>query len=100
VLAALGSIPWVGGFISAMASAQADEASLLTNVLQSKWLEEHAEKIKELQAALGQIMSRFEALGMTSTHALRAKSSSASFGGHFAHGTKPIPTRRRPSFRT
>jgi hypothetical protein len=63
VLAALGSIPWVGGFVSAMANAHADEGSVRSNVLQTKWLEEHSAKLKELQAALAQIMSRFEAFG-------------------------------------
>jgi hypothetical protein len=62
-LAALGSIPWVGGFLSAMASLSSDEKNARTNSIQTKWLEEHAQKIKELYATLKQIAARFEAFG-------------------------------------
>lgn len=62
-LAALGSIPWVGGFISAAASVRADEAGERRNSLQTKWLEEHAEKLKALQFALAEIVARFNAFG-------------------------------------
>ena len=62
-LAALGSIPWVGGFISAAASVRSDEANERRNSLQTKWLEEHAEKLKELQLALAQIVARFDDFG-------------------------------------
>lgn len=49
VLAALGSIPWVGGFISAAVSYKTEEGSVKTNNLQSQWLEEHARKIAILK---------------------------------------------------
>jgi len=45
ILAALGSIPWVGGFISAAVSYKTEEAGLRTDNLQTQWLEEHARKI-------------------------------------------------------
>jgi hypothetical protein len=41
VLAALGSIPWVGGFLSAAASYKAEEGSIKQDSLQTRWLEEH-----------------------------------------------------------
>jgi hypothetical protein len=62
-LAALGSIPWVGGFISAAASVCADEANEHRNGLQTRWLEEHAEKLKELQLALAKVVARFNDFG-------------------------------------
>ena len=63
VLAALGSIPWVGGFISAAAALKSDEANAKTNSIQTKWLEEHAAKIKALYATLGEVIARFDSLG-------------------------------------
>lgn len=62
-LAALGSIPWVGGFISAAISLKTEERSLRQNSLQTQWLEEHAKKMERLAASLDQIGQRFENLG-------------------------------------
>lgn len=64
-LAALGSIPWVGGFLSAAASYQAEEGSLKQDSLQTQWLEEHQQKIRLLRDTLEQIQQRFESLGAT-----------------------------------
>ena len=63
VLAALGSIPWVGGFISAAASYKAEEGTVRTDNLQTQWLEEHARKIAELMTALQDVVERLESLG-------------------------------------
>jgi hypothetical protein len=65
VLAALGSIPWVGGFLSAAASYKAEEGSIKQNNLQTQWLEEHQEKLRALRATLEEIQHRFESLGDT-----------------------------------
>ncbi|KVG31170.1 hypothetical protein [Burkholderia diffusa] len=62
-LAALGSIPWVGGFISALASVKTDEAGLKTANLQKQWLEEHQAKMETLSATMQDIGRRFEAIG-------------------------------------
>ena len=64
VLAALGSIPWVGGFISAAVSYKTEEGSVKTNSLQNQWLDEHARKIDKLQKDLEEIVKRFESMGM------------------------------------
>lgn len=64
VLAALGSIPWVGGFISAAISFKTEEGGVKTNNLQNQWLEEHARKIGLLKNDLEDIVSRFESIGM------------------------------------
>lgn len=63
VLAALGSIPWVGGFISAAVSLKTEEGEIRTDNLQTKWLEEHARKIDHLMNTLADITRRFESLG-------------------------------------
>jgi len=62
-LAALGSIPWVGGFISAAASLKTEEGSLKTDDLQTKWLKEHEEKMKKLSNTMEDIVKRFESIG-------------------------------------
>jgi hypothetical protein len=63
VLAALGSIPWVGGFLSAAASYKAEEGSIKQDSLQTQWLEEHQDKILKLKATLEQVQRRFDSLG-------------------------------------
>jgi hypothetical protein len=63
ILAALGSIPWVGGFLSSMASLRSEEAATRTNNIQTQWLEEHASKIKKLYATLSEVIARFDAFG-------------------------------------
>lgn len=62
-LAALGSIPWVGGFLSAAASLKTDGGDVKADDLRTQWLEEHARKIDRLAATLSDISSRFESLG-------------------------------------
>lgn len=63
ILAALGSIPWVGGFLSAAANYKTEEGSLKQDSLQTQWLEEHHAKIIALQEALEGIQRRFASLG-------------------------------------
>jgi len=63
VLAALGSIPWVGGFLSAAADYKAEEGTLKQDSLQTQWLEEHHAKIGALRGTLQEIQGRFESMG-------------------------------------
>lgn len=63
VLAALGSIPWVGGFLSAAASYKINDGSLIQDSLQTQWLEEHHKKILQLRDTLEEVQARFEKLG-------------------------------------
>lgn len=63
VLAALGSIPWIGGFLSAAYDYKAEEDTLRQDSLQTQWLEEHQGKISALRETLAEIEKRFEALG-------------------------------------
>lgn len=62
-MAALGSVPWVGGFLSALASISKDEAAVRTATVQTQWLEEHSEKLKKLHQTLAEVVSRFDAFG-------------------------------------
>lgn len=62
-LAALGSIPWVGGFISAAVNLKTEEGGLKTDSLQTKWLDEHQRKMESLAKTLGEISERFDSIG-------------------------------------
>lgn len=64
VLAALGSIPWVGGFLSAAANYKTEEGSIRQDSLQTQWLEEHQTKLIILRKTLEEIQERFETLGV------------------------------------
>ena len=63
VLAALGSIPWIGGFLSSAATFKTEEGSRRTDNLHTQWLEEHARKLADLRSTLETIVRRFENLG-------------------------------------
>jgi len=63
VIAALGSIPGVGGFIAASASLSAEREQQSMNELQRMWLEEHKEKIRQLSATLADIFVRLDNFG-------------------------------------
>jgi hypothetical protein len=65
VLAALSSIPWVGGFISAAASLKVDQRNSEKDSLQTKWLEEHSKKMQVLAGALTDVAGRLDNLGDT-----------------------------------
>jgi hypothetical protein len=65
LMAALGAIPWVGGFLSAAASIKDDIAAERRDDLQTQWLDEHQKKINDLGGTLTDIEGRFEQLGDT-----------------------------------
>lgn len=58
--AALGSIPWVGGFLSALADFKADEGQVKRNDLYEQWLHEHTRKMHDLATALMDIIRRLD----------------------------------------
>jgi len=66
-LAALGSIPWVGGVIAAASSAagryREGESQVQRDDLLREWLQEHQEKLQELRATLEQMVLRLEGFG-------------------------------------
>jgi len=65
VTAALGSVPWIGGFLSAAGNFKTEEGALRIDSLHAQWLEEHARKLGKLRTTLESIVDRFENLGET-----------------------------------
>lgn len=63
LMAALGSVPWVGGFIAAAAALSAETGQQKINELQRDWLEEHQQKLAELARTLVEIVERLESFG-------------------------------------
>ena len=63
LVAALSSIPWVGGLIAACASLTAEIEQGKVNELHRLWLTEHQEKARELVGALSEIVARLENFG-------------------------------------
>jgi len=62
VLAALSSIPWVG-FLAIIGNLQAEKDQDEINFFLRLWLQEHKEKIKELQLTIGEILERLDTFG-------------------------------------
>lgn len=73
ILAVLGSIPWIGGFLSAAASYKSEEGAVKQNSLQTRWLEEHQLKLQLLQDTLGKIQVRFDSLGASIEERLQSE---------------------------
>lgn len=63
LVAALGSIPWVGGFMAAAAEIKGDEADVKADDLRTQWLREHQKKLDELAKTLQHIIERFASIG-------------------------------------
>lgn len=63
LLAAMGSIPWVGTFIAAAAAVDGEREQSGINQLQQEWLEEHRLKLVDLSRTLLEILERLETLG-------------------------------------
>jgi hypothetical protein len=63
VLAALGSIPWVGGLLAASSALDAEKEQGRINSLHALWLEEHNLKVSELGQVLNIIIDRLESIG-------------------------------------
>jgi hypothetical protein len=72
VMAAIGSIPWVGGFLAAAAAIPGDEADVRANELRNAWLEEHHRKLGQLTGTLNEVSERFENLGPTIEERIQA----------------------------
>ena len=66
-LAALGSIPWVGGVIAAASAAAGKyrdgEAAVEKEGLLREWLQQHQEKLQKLRATLEEMITRVEGFG-------------------------------------
>jgi hypothetical protein len=62
-VAALSSIPWIGGLLAALASLNAEKNQEHLNELQRLWLMEHQQKAKQLASTLSEIFARLENFG-------------------------------------
>lgn len=63
ILAALSSIPWVGGVLSAAETYRSEDGTNRLNHLQTEWLKEHQKKILLLGQTLQNIGNRLSSLG-------------------------------------
>lgn len=63
ILAALSSIPWVGGVLSAAETYRTEEGASKLNHLQTEWLKEHQKKILLLGQTLHEVGNRLSSLG-------------------------------------
>jgi hypothetical protein len=72
-LAALGSIPWVGGVLAAAANLKGDLAADKQDSLRNQWLHEHQGKLQELQATLEGMFERLNKLGGDIEERLQSK---------------------------
>ena len=63
ILAALGSIPWVGGFVAAAASLKTEQKDTKQEEIQNQWLEEHSKKMQKLGLTILEITKRFDSIG-------------------------------------
>jgi hypothetical protein len=61
--AALGAIPWFGGFLSAVLSLRGEVSDAKVNSLQTVWLKDHEAKIAMLNDTIAQIVQRLLPLG-------------------------------------
>jgi hypothetical protein len=62
-LAALGSIPWVGGVVSASAAYKAEGSQFQRDELLREWLQEHHDKLQSLRRTLEEMSGRLEGFG-------------------------------------
>lgn len=62
-LAALGSIPWVGGMLSAAATFRFTGADVKQDDLRTQWLMEHEKILGDLRATLNSLFARLKSLG-------------------------------------
>jgi hypothetical protein len=63
VLAALSSLPWVGGLIGATGNLYGEHDQEKVNSLQRKWLEEHGERLRDVADAIDEVTSRLDQFG-------------------------------------
>jgi len=61
--AALGSIPWIGGVFAASAALNAEQHQGKVNGTLFRWMEEHKDKIRELEEALTTMAMRIDGFG-------------------------------------
>lgn len=73
ILAALSSVPWVGGMFAGAASFSADSDQAELNELYRQWLEQHHDSLKKLGESLLSIISRLESLTVELDERIRSE---------------------------
>lgn len=63
LLAALSSVSWVGGIFGVASTWDSEKSQDRMNNLHEQWVSVHTEKLKDLVATLGEILSRLEKFG-------------------------------------
>jgi hypothetical protein len=58
ISAALGAVPWIGGFLSAAKEFKSDESVEKRNLLYEQWLEEHKKKMNILSETIFEVVAR------------------------------------------
>ncbi|MEO8989386.1 MAG: hypothetical protein ABI291_02810 [Acidobacteriaceae bacterium] len=72
ILAAVSGIPWIGAYLVAAASLRDDEANHRVSELQTEWLNEHHDKLHDLQETVTEVDQRFEKLGKSITERIES----------------------------
>ena len=73
VAAALGSIPWGGGFMAAAMAFREESGQLAVDSLQRQWLEEHKAKMETLWRDLARLTARLDSFGEEITQRLESE---------------------------
>lgn len=73
VSAALGAIPWLGGFISAQMAFTDEAGQLEVNSLNKEWISEHERKLSQLGLDLAALIKRLDELGEDITERLESE---------------------------
>ena len=73
VAAALGSIPWLGGFMAASISYREEVAQNQVDNLQRQWLREHKERMEKLALDLAALTARLDSFGEEVTTRLESE---------------------------
>jgi hypothetical protein len=71
-LAVLGALPWIGVMISAILSRWAESEQQGLNDLHRRWLEEHEERLRDVQHTVHQIEDRVAGFGAEGAHRLNS----------------------------
>jgi hypothetical protein len=72
LLAALSSVPWVGGLLAGAAALDSEAEQGKVNQLHRDWLEEHKRRLGELAQDLAEVLRRVEQLGAAAEQRLES----------------------------
>lgn len=64
VMAVLGVLPWIGPLLAASSAAYGEKKQEVHNLLLTRWMQEHEQRLQNLQTGLSTIIKRVESLGV------------------------------------